>query len=228
VVKIPLGGRRDRDVEFAQALVLREYETLREEVFRSYEYGQGIVRWSIGAYGAIFAAGLLAGESAGRDASPNEFTAVAALVIFGLVLPGLICAATWTWLGELTRAERAGAYLRAVEHELKSSRAASGPLGHAPLRWETYIHDSRKSKTPMGKQVAAYLGTAGLFVGGFAVSIGFAAFWRNEIWPWRDWNVVATGATIVPVMLFVLFLGVSTALGRRLLRLGDSVPRLPR
>lgn len=223
--------RRRREATFhqllAKDLVLAEYATLREEVFRSYDYAQSIVKFSLATYGAIFAAGLLAAEAASGATSPRTFVGWAALTVFGLVLPGVMCVGTWTWLGELTRAERAGAYLRALERNLRANPTLTDALGFPPLSWETFIHKGRDEKAPTGKSVLPYLGTAGLFGGGTLMAVIFAFMWRTYVWPdpasgfWPAFWIWA------PIALFAFHFASSAFSGMRLLALGDVVAKIP-
>jgi hypothetical protein len=209
-------GRADAR-RLADQLLIAEYGSIREEVHRALEYAQGIVKWSIAAFGVIFAAGLVALEAAvpaapvprGADALPIDFAGLCALVVFSAFLPGLITAAAWTWLGELLRMERAGAYLRGLEHQISLNPLMLSSLGSFPLRWETTLHTrSTQQDDPMRKQVIAYLGTAALFFGSILASLIFAVITLFEIggsYPWISAAAIALAALILVVFVYFSF-----------------------
>lgn len=179
-------NRRDLTLNsLDEALLLAVYNTLRAEVHRSMDYAQGVVRWSIGAFGAVLAASLLATHQV-SGVGAYSFTSSAVLILFGLALPGVLWAAAWTWLGELIRTERAGAYLRGFERDVARVPGISAKLGHTPLRWETFIYregepdptTGKRNKSPFRKSWTPYLGTAAAFFGGTLISLTlFVAWW---------------------------------------------------
>lgn len=208
--------------ELALSLLSAEYNTLRTEIHQAMGYAQGIVRWSIGIFGVVLGAGLLAAEKL-NEAGPYSFSATAALLLFGIAIPGVLWAAAWTWLGELIRLERAGAYLRGLESEVARVPGIASLLGFPPLRWERFIHAERTKKTIFGKQTGAYLGTAGVFFGATLISLTlFVSWWvlKFGMHPREGavvWWLVAAAA------LELVGLAFAGALYTRLARLGKSV-----
>lgn len=198
--------------QLALDLVVAEYNTIRAEVHHALEYAQGIVKWSIGIFGAVLAAALVAAHSAGQVRG-YSFLGIAVLVLFGFALPGVMWAAAWTWLGELVRMERAGAYLREFELRVSKIPKITSALGFTPLNWETRIFAERKSKGSMKKQIAAYLGTAVLFFGSTAISLCMFVAWWGRLFSWefsttefhRGWLIVA-GTFEVVCILFAFYL----------------------
>jgi hypothetical protein len=211
----------DASRRLADELLVREYENLRQETFRAYEYAQGVVRFVVASYAAIFAAALVAVQAASDAAPSRTFLGYAALATLGIVLPGLVFVGALSWLGELIRAERAGAYLRGLEAELAGRPEMRSSLGLPPLRWESLIMRSRASRGPMGKQAVSYFGVASLFAGGVLFAFAFALMWHREMLSWEpapDWEVWVW--TCAPGALVVGFFFGCARLGIRLKNLG--------
>jgi hypothetical protein len=168
-------GREDRgrDAEaavFVANLKVAEYQTLRQEITQSLATQQQIIAWSLAAFGAFFAAGLvLAGQSEVDVTSGTVGTLF--LLLFGLALPGIAIASCWSWLGELIRMERAGRYLRGFEKEVAMWCQERGIDG-APLRWETHNAAARSARhgVARGKQRVGYFGSLLLYAGALGVS----------------------------------------------------------
>ncbi len=216
----------DEARKFAQDLIFEEYRTLRAEAHQSLAYAQAIVRWSIAIFGTVLAAALLA---ASRVSTTHgySFFGTSVLVLFGFALPGVSWAAAWTWLGELIRMERAGSYLRGLEAQLAALPGVRDGVGTEPLRWERFIASPRRKGTLMGKQIAAYLGTAMLFFGASAISLGLFVAWWGTVFEWA-WPWTAGGGSLVvwPVLAVVFELAciiVAFAMYRRLMRLGKHI-----
>ncbi len=151
--------------ELARALLVQEHSSMRAEILASYGYAQSIVRWTLATFAAIAGAGLVAINNA-TGATKNSLLIDAILVIFGIGLPAIVWLYSYTWVGELLRAERAGSFLRALERDIARVGGLSERLGFQPLRWESFIWANRQvKKSPWGKQVITYLGTAGVFLG---------------------------------------------------------------
>ncbi len=168
----------DEPSGLAESLVLAEHATLHEEVLRSYAFAQNIVNWTLASFGVVFTAGVLIFQEVGsEDTAMGPRLLELALLLYGFGLPGILWAGAWTWLGELARAERAGAYLRGLEADLART-PNSRVLGFEPLRWERFIHTQRHTKSVFRKQIAPYLGTAALFFGASMISlIAFGITW---------------------------------------------------
>lgn len=218
----------DAPPELARALLVAEYQRLSTEVYHSYETAQGIVRFSLAAYGAIFAAGLLAARGAIEGGLVDGFDPSAVMIVFGLVLPALMCVGCWTWIGELNRAERAGLYVYSIERRLAADPALMSAIrGLPPLNWETHLRRSTSTKGSSRKTIMPYLGTAVLFAGGALTSFILAMLWWVEVWDWPDHTLGEAAWIVGPAALQAIFLGTSALMGRRLLALGRSGPVLP-
>lgn len=209
--------------DLAKSLLIQEHSSLRGEILASYGYAQSIVRWTLATFAAFVAAGLVAVYNAStRD---SELLFAAALIIFGIGIPGIVWLNSWTWLGELYRAERAGSFLRRVETDLTDVEGLRERLGFAPLRWENFIWSNRTSKTLWGKQTLTYFGTAGVFFGSAAGSaIIFASLWWQRVvdGPTAMWPV---GATYLAFAVAINLFGLTGCLViyKRLSKLGDAV-----
>lgn len=169
-------------LKLAASLVVAEYNALRGEVQQAMDSAQGAVRWSTATFGVLIVAGLVATNNAQTTA--NYWAGAMALVIFGLVLPGLICSGAWTWLGELHRMERAGAHLRGIETRIGAVPGLQELLGGQPIWQERFIIGARRRKSALGKQSLAYAGTAVLFGGAAGTSLAIFLGWHREMFHW--------------------------------------------
>lgn len=218
----PLSLRAARSVEvedFSAALAVAEYESIRAESLQSFSTSQSIIQWSMATYGVLFGAGLLAANSEiAKSFQPMvEWMAV---VIYGLLLPGLVCAAAWSWIGEIRRMERAGAYLRGVERRTRLEtklNASSSVIG--PLNWETFLATGSRRGSPV-KGWAPYIGTSLLFGGGLGASVVFFYIWVDRLVDAggvgeRLWTLI-----IVNALLAGAFVGVCIHMGYGVISLG--------
>jgi hypothetical protein len=140
--------------DLARTLLVQEHSSLRAEILASYGFAQSIVRWTLATFAAIAAAGLIAINNATGDSKNPPPLINAILVIFGIGLPAIVWLYSYTWVGELMRAERAGSYLRALERDIATVEGLSERLEFQPLRWESFIWANREvKKSPWGKQV---------------------------------------------------------------------------
>lgn len=210
-----LKSRKSADAE--NLLLVAEYQALRAEVLQTIQSTQSIVQWSMAAYGVLFGAGVVAASD--PDARVDGFLRLAILLIFGVLIPALLAAATWHWLGELTRMERVAVFLRGLEHHLRKNPAPHS-LGspHGPLNWERFLAGDGKTR----KRRAPYVGIALLFSAGFAVSVCFALLW---IWSAfqgdaREWFRVLSVVFIG--LITVAYAAVSCLLGKRIFELARS------
>jgi hypothetical protein len=202
-------------------LFLAEYQSVRLESVQSFENAQSIIKWSLATYGVLFGAGLIAAT----QPTETEFAPLlkyASLVIYSILLPGLVCVATWQWLGEITRMERVGVYLRGLERAVRNATEAGEidtfPGIASPLGWETFLFGKKKAK----KRSFPYVGSAGMFGGAFLSSLAFASFWLVDVYQgdtscdWAWWLIPMIG-------IFVLFLTVSLVTGLKVVRLGGDI-----
>lgn len=151
--------------DLAKTLLAQEHASLRDEILASYGYAQSIVKWTIATFAAVAAAGLIAVNNATGSGLNLPLTYMV-FVIFGVGLPAIVWLYSYTWVGELMRAERAGSYLRGLEASVSRIRGLNDRLGVQPLRWESFIWSNKEiQKSPWGKQTITYVGTAGVFLG---------------------------------------------------------------
>lgn len=212
--------------DLARALLIQEHASLRAEILASYGYAQSIVKWTLATFAAIAAAGLVAINDA-TGANPNTLLTYMVFVVFGIGLPAIVWLYSYTWVGELIRAERAGSYLRALEASIANVKGLNDRLGIQPLRWESFIWVNREvKKSPWGKQVITYLGTAGVFLG---TTLGcFVILWIL-VWFLVDsgkfepaayiWVGASAAVNLVCLVLFILMC-------RKVFRLGHSAAPL--
>jgi hypothetical protein len=211
-----LGLRRTKSVEVedaASGFAVAEYASIRTESIQSFATSQSIIQWSLATYGVLFGAGLLAANSGiSKDLAPT--VAWMAAVIYGALLPGLICAAAWSWIGEIRRMERTGAYLRGVETHLRQETKRSSSSVVGPLNWETFLAGDPSTKGSGIKGWAPYLGTAMLFGGSILASVIFFFFWMFVIveggWNPGVWLLIVTDAALLSTFVIV---GVYTGVG---------------
>jgi hypothetical protein len=209
--------------ELARALVVEEYSSLRAEILASYGFAQSIVRWTLTAFAALTAAALLAMYNADGSSSAAFFRNAAAIA-FGIVLPVMAWLSAWTWLGELYRADRAGAYLRSLEMDIARVPGLAGRLGFQPIRWGSFLHETERRSPGGPKTTMTDLGSAAVLFGIVATSLlFFAMLWKqlwedNEIEPLSLAWVLPVGVLLLNficgVVCFVIF--------RRLAKLGNG------
>lgn len=181
-------------------LLVAEYQAVRSEIVESFKLTQSIVQWSL----AIFGVGFGAGFVALTGTNIKEFIVkLAVFLVFGVLLPGLMWAASWHWLGEMRRMERAGRYLRGLEFALGDSPVAVGQSKLSrPLNWERSLVD-HKGWLP-------YLPVAALFAGTFLVSVIVAVAWFFHVFEANAWVVISY------VVISVVYAGASAYMGVRI------------
>ena len=170
-----LEGANQRSGFDSGALVIAEYTALRQEVLGSLAAQQTIMNYGLATVATVFVGNFYL---LGQAAPTTDTSAITAVVLFAnlLLIPGVVFSLTLAWFGELARVERAGAYIRGLEDELRARVViGAGPSGRAALGWETHLR-SRKGGLAIGKAEAGYVGTVGsLFVGMLAAD-GFSVF----------------------------------------------------
>lgn len=221
--KQPANGTEEEFLDdLAKSLVVEEYSTLRSEIHAAYGYAQSIVRWTIATFAAVTAAGLIALYNA--TTRNDDLLFAIALILFGVGIPGIVWMNSWTWLGELYRAERAGSYLRNLEARIEASPGLKRRLGFSPIRWETFIWSHRKKNTLWGKQTLTYLGTAGVFFGSAAGSAAiFAIIWFTRLH--RAVDFLPAGVIYAAAALAINLIGliICFKIRSRLFKLGEAV-----
>lgn len=220
----PVTFRNARSVEVEDAaagLMVAEYASIRAEALESFSTAQSIIQWSLATYGVLFGAGLLAASSQIAAVFSSTASWMAAL-IYGALLPGLVCAASWSWIGETRRMERTGAFLRGFERRVhaETSKSRSSIIG--PLNWEAFLAGSRSHPAAPVKGWAPYLGTSMLFGGSLAASVAFFYIWADRLVSMSGRSAgmwVLIGINLGMVSLFV---GVSIHAGIGVVRLGNQ------
>lgn len=189
-------------------LLIAEYQGIRNEILESFKLTQAIIQWSLAIYGVGFGAGLVAANEATKPQA-DPFLQWMVFGVFAVLLPGLMSAASFHWLGEITRMERAGSYVRGLEYELKDAAFAVGSERFLrPLNWERHLQQNQS------KRWLPYVAVAALFGGTFAVSLGAAAFWMMHKWGW-DYRAVVGG-----IFILLVYAGVACWIGLDVRRLG--------
>lgn len=216
-------------LRLSSELVLAEYVSLREEALHAMDAAASAVRWSLATYGVIFASGLIAfHEASGLSASPSALSWIV-LLVFGGVLPGLISVGAWTWLGEISRLQRAAAQIRSIEKRVAKVVGFRVLLGGDPIRQQRYITHARKSKSKtergFGKQSVQYVSTAGVFFGLILASIVVFIDYFLSV---SDSNQVEHNWWVWPVLCaeFSTFICVSLLLASKLMKLDKSDPEM--
>jgi hypothetical protein len=207
-------SRRSRETERV-ALLTAEYQSLRVESMESFRTAQSIIQWTLATYGVLFGAGFIALQ-ADVDTPFRSVADIGAVIIFA-ALPGLVTAATWQWLGEITRMERVGAFLRGFEHSLV--RTATNPAWPQSLTWESFLGGSATSGGH--KRQIPYLGTACMFAGILLAPIWLSAHVQTAFLAAHpDWQWIQPLFWIWDIGIGVVFFGVSAWLGLSVRKLG--------
>jgi len=236
-------GRRSRDEVSGgegAALLLAEYATLREEVFRAQGYAQGNVRWTMTTYGALFSIGLLSISTSGGslvDSLPAGLAAITdseatfvpvllyvLLALFGLVIPALVWIGAWMWLGELRRAERAASYLRGLEQQIAADLPRRERASIEPLRWERFMLLHRGSGSAWGMRESASLAVGAMFLAATVLSLALFLYLMVQL----AQNPTA-GALFLSAAAALEIAGiwVTWHIHRGLNRLSSSAPDIP-
>jgi hypothetical protein len=207
-------------------LLKLEYESLRQESSQARAAQQQILQWSLAAFGAIFAAGLvLAGTQ--KTNVGEGFAGLVFIAVFGFALPGLVTGACWAWLGELIRMERAGCYLRGLERSL-ASVGANLPFisSSGPLRWETYL-GLAVGGLGRRKQVIGYIGSLGLYIGSLTVAnvldiiVVSAHHFASTTWPGMRWTLFCAA-----IFWWIILIAVAVYTGFSLIRVRETAEDL--
>ena len=202
----------------SEQLIVEEYRSLRTESIQSFQNAQSIIQWSLATYGVLFGAALVA-LSQDLTGPVQSFVAYASLIIFTFLIPGLVCAATWQWLGEITRMERVGVFLRGFETNLRQAGLHQTIPGlRSPLNWESFLAGGTRGR----KRTAPYLGTAFMFGGSFCVSLIFAFVWHSIYFNGRQYFFPEFIWLIGGICIFILYVWVSVAMGVAVIKLGKK------
>ena len=139
------------------------------------------MNWSLAGLPALFGGGLVYATGTLKSDHPHPVNAAIFFLIFGVVIPGFAIASIITYVGEISRMERAGRYLRGFEIALVRERVS----GRAPLLWERFLAEgdvehTRGSTPKMRKSAVPYVGGFMLYCGGMIAS------WLICAMPWAD------------------------------------------
>lgn len=110
-------------------IMLKEYETLRQESLTAMGNRMSILSFGLAAIGAILAAGI-------ATYTPGSYSPLSSLFLI-LLVPAITNFTLFMWLGEYQRMQRAGSFLARLEHRINEK--AKEPL----LTWETELRKQR-------------------------------------------------------------------------------------
>ncbi len=152
------------------AILLEEYQTLRQEVMAAMGSRNSILSFGLAIIGAIFTASIATQTS--------TTTSLLASLILVLIVPLISVSILFMWLGEYHRMQRAGKFLADLEE--KVNEAASKEL----LTWESHLRDERHHMTyPYNTTVLllALISLASLIIGLFTMQLSTGWTWALSI-----------------------------------------------
>lgn len=130
-------------------LLLKEYETLRQESLDSINNRSQIVSFGLGTIG-LLAAGVLASERASSSLPVLS-------LVFCLAIPTISILVLYSWLGEVERMMRAGRFLVDLEARINAEIDSKEPT----LTWESRLRSgSTQMRYPYLVVLALFLGIA--------------------------------------------------------------------
>ena len=160
------------DEEIWLQLVSAEYQSLREESSQARQAQQSTLTWSVAALGTVLAGGLVFVSGIFAPGAKSSMLSVLFYaLVFGLALPGYAFFAALTYMGELGRMTRVGAYLQGLE------RFVATMISPAPLRWETGLNAKRGAKGRTSRLLSPVVGSLALYFGSLVISL--IAFWSG-------------------------------------------------
>ena len=129
---------------------LAQYSELRAESLAAKGFQQSILQWCLGAVAAFGVAGATLFTADSSTLALRSANYYAAFVVLGLVTPLLVGCAFGVWLGEVSRMERVGRYLRTQEVaralDAKLSLSAYAGKRRLAVSWESTIYDDLHGK----------------------------------------------------------------------------------
>lgn len=210
---VPRRTTTDESETFVQ-LLSAEYAAIRAETLQTMQNMHTIVQWTLGAYAVVFGTTYLA---LGSKAQPDFRSAIenGVLLVYMLMLPGLICAATWQWLGDFIRMARSDAYLRGLEAHL-ASKTRLHMLGlRSPLNWSTFLSGPRATNV----RFEAHLGTGALMTGLVVASLSIGVVVHGAVFGADRWSPAALGWLALGAFSLAAYSVIVLVLTRRLLTL---------
>ena len=133
-------------------IMLKEYETLRQESLNSMNNRNTIISFGLATVGAIFTGSIVAYTTDIHSLIPSLALIVAIPIINTFVL--------FMWLGEYERMQRAGSFIAKLERKI--NKEALKEL----LTWETHLRGDQAH----AKMKFPYTATMGLLIGISVVS----------------------------------------------------------
>jgi len=159
-------------------IMLKEYETLRQESLNSMNNRNTIISFGLATIGAIFAGSIVAYTT-------GTYSLISSLALI-LVIPIISIFVLFMWLGEYERMQRAGKFIAKLEDKINVE--ASKKL----LTWETHLRESQSH----AKMKYPYTATMGLLIGISVVSmaLGLLGLVEADFSTTLMWLVVTAGA----------------------------------
>jgi hypothetical protein len=114
-------------------ILLKEYETLRQEVLNTMNNRVSILSFGLATIGAIFAASLAIYATSNNVVLPSLTLSLAVPFICNFVL--------FMWLGEYQRMQRAGKFLADLEKRINDE------VSRQLLTWETLLRSQHQHMT---------------------------------------------------------------------------------
>ena len=143
-------------------IMLKEYETLRQESLNSMHNRNTILSFGLAAIGAIFAGSIIA-------YSTDTYSLIPSLALI-IVIPLISSFILLIWLGEYERMQRAGRFLVGIEHRINKE------FSKELLTWETRLRERRvHMRYPYYATVGLLIGISGILFGIGLVTADFSA-----------------------------------------------------
>ena len=111
-------------------ILLKEYETLRQEVMVAMGSRNSILSFGLATMGAIFTASV----ATQTGESPSPF----ASLILSIIVPLISVFVLYMWLGEYQRMQRAGKFIAGLEKRINTEK------NKELLSWETSLRKGKK------------------------------------------------------------------------------------
>jgi hypothetical protein len=173
-------------------VLLKEYETLRQEILVSMGGRNSVLSFGLATIGAVFTASIATqiGES------PSVFSSI----ILAIVIPIICIFVLFMWLGEYQRMQRAGKFLAKLEQRI--NKEAKKEL----LSWESKLRSKRKHmKYPYNTTVLL------LMIISFASHLIGAI--SSDMAPEFFWIIIVTGVIMHLIIYFYSISRISKLLG---------------
>jgi predicted MFS family arabinose efflux permease len=149
-------------------VLLKEYETLRQESLDSINNRSQIVSFGLGTLG-ILTAGVFA-----SDLALKSFPLL--VLVFSMGIPTISVLVLYSWLGEVERMMRAGRFMVDLEARINAEISPGNPA----LTWERWLRsESTQMRYPYVVVLALFLGIAiaAPFVGLAVAAVPWASHW---------------------------------------------------